>query len=296
MAPVLVSAAWLHDNLSSVRVFDASSHLPTVKRNAAAEFAEAHIPGAMRFDIETIADQDHPMPHMVPSPDGFATAMRDLGLGNDDHVVFYDDSDIRTAARGWWMMRLFGHVNISILDGGLAAWKAVGGDMETGPAHERPMGDFAPRRPAGVGVTDMASLKARIEAGKGGQILDARAAARFAGTAPEPRKGLRAGHIPGSRNLPFTALLNEDGTYRDAEVMREQFSASGITPDAPVVTSCGSGVTACVLALGLHILGNDAVSVYDGSWTEWGASDAPIETGTADQARQHSAISDRESG
>ncbi len=296
MSATLVSATWLTANLDKVVVLDASSHLPTAGRNPREEFDAAHIPGAQRFDIDRIADPHSPLPHMVPSPDDFTAHMRALGLSNDDHVVMYDDSDIRSAARGWWMMRLFGHVKISILDGGLAAWKTVGGDMETGPAHERPMGDFAPRRPAGVGVTYMASLKARIEAGKGGQILDARAAARFAGTAPEPRKGLRAGHIPGSRNLPFTALLNEDGTYRDAEVMREQFSASGITPDAPVVTSCGSGVTACVLALGLHILGNDAVSVYDGSWTEWGASDAPIETGTADQARQHSAISDRESG
>ena len=279
MAPVLVSAAWLHDNLSSVRVFDASSHLPTVKRNAAAEFAEAHIPGAMRFDIETIADQDHPMPHMVPSPDGFATAMRDLGLGNDDHVVFYDDSDIRTAARGWWMMRLFGHERVSILDGGLAAWRGIGGALDSGDSAPVSPGDFTSRPSVGVSVVDFDSLSSQVSEGSAGQILDARAAARFAGEAPEPRRGLRAGHIPGSRNLPFSRLMNEDGTWKDGDAIRKLFTDAGIDPAAPVITSCGSGVTACVLAAGLVSLGNDKVTVYDGSWTEWGSSDAPIETG-----------------
>jgi len=279
MAPVLVSAAWLHDNLSSVRVFDASSHLPTVKRNAATEFAEAHIPGAMRFDIETIADQDHPMPHMVPSPDGFATAMRDLGLGNDDHVVFYDDSDIRTAARGWWMMRLFGHERVSILDGGLAAWRGIGGALDSGDSAPVSPGDFTSRPSVGVSVVDFDSLSSQVSEGSAGQILDARAAARFAGEAPEPRRGLRAGHIPGSRNLPFSRLMNEDGTWKDGDAIRKLFTDAGIDPAAPVITSCGSGVTACVLAAGLVSLGNDKVTVYDGSWTEWGSSDAPIETG-----------------
>lgn len=279
MAPVLVSAAWLHDNLSSVRVFDASSHLPTVKRNAAAEFAEAHIPGAMRFDIETIADQDHPMPHMVPSPDGFATAMRDLGLGNDDHVVFYDDSDIRTAARGWWMMRLFGHERVSILDGGLAAWRGIGGALDSCDSAPVSPGDFTSRPSVCVSVVDFDSLSSQVSDGSAGQILDARAAARFAGEAPEPRRGLRAGHIPGSRNLPFSRLMNEDGTWKDGDAIRKLFTDAGIDPAAPVITSCGSGVTACVLAAGLVSLGNDKVTVYDGSWTEWGSSDAPIETG-----------------
>ncbi|MGB1176948.1 MAG: sulfurtransferase, partial [Candidatus Puniceispirillaceae bacterium] len=147
------------------------------------------------------------------------------------------------------------------------------------PARQRPAGSFSAGKSAGADVVDMAALQSWIEAGTAGQILDARAAARFAGEAPEPRKGLRAGHIPGSRNLPFTRLLNEDGTYRDAEALRDLFTASGISPDAPVAASCGSGVTACVLAVGLHLLGNEDVAVYDGSWTEWGASNAPIETG-----------------
>ena len=281
MTPVLVSATWLRDNLSSVRVFDASSHLPTVKRNAAAEFAAAHIPGALRFDIETIADPDHAMPHMVPSPDGFAAAMRDLGLGDDDHVVFYDDCDIRTAARGWWMMRLFGHERVSILDGGLAAWRGIHGTLDSGDSPPVLAGDFTSRPSVGVSVVDFDSLSSRISDGSAGQILDARAAARFAGEAPEPRPGLRAGHIPGSRNLPFSNLLNEDGTWKDNAAIRELFTAAGIDPTGPVTASCGSGVTACVLAAGLVSLGNENVTVYDGSWTEWGSSDAPIETGPA---------------
>jgi thiosulfate/3-mercaptopyruvate sulfurtransferase len=282
MIPTLVSADWLKTNLHQVVVFDASSHLPTAGRNPREEFLAAHIPGAQRFDIDRIADPDSQLPHMAPSPDDFAIHMRALGLTNDDHVVMYDDSDVKSAARGWWMMRLFGHATVSILDGGLAAWKSAGGTLESGPPDDRQAGNFTARPAAGVGVVDMAALLAGIESGTAGQILDARAAARFAGAAPEPRKGLRAGHIPGSRNLPFTDLLNEDGTYRDAHSMRDLFAATGITPDSPVVTSCGSGVTACVLAVGLHLLGNEAVSVYDGSWTEWGASDAPIETGAAE--------------
>jgi len=278
----LVSATWLTAHLDEVVVLDASSHLPTAGRNPKEEFLAAHIPGAQRFDIDRIADPDSQLPHMAPSSDDFAAHMRVLGLTNDDHVVMYDDSDVKSAARGWWMMRLFGHTNVSILNGGLAAWKAEGGDLETGPAQLPPAGNFTARPAAGVGVVDMATLQADIASGTAPQILDARAAARFAGAAPEPREGLRAGHIPGSRNLPFTSLLNEDGTYRDAGSMRDLFAASGISPDAPVVTSCGSGVTACVLAVGLHILGNGAVAVYDGSWTEWGASDAPIETGAAE--------------
>ena len=279
MTPVLISATWLRDNLSSVRVFDASSHLPAVKRSAAAEFAEAHIPGALRFDIDAIADPDHAMPHMAPSPDDFAAAMRKLGLRNDDHVIFYDNSDIRTAARGWWMMRLFGHERVSILDGGFAAWRGIGGAVEGGDGSSVPSGDFTSRPSVGVSAVDFDTLSSQVMDGSAGQILDARAAARFAGEAPEPRPGLRAGHIPGSLNLPFSKLLNEDGTWKDAGAIRELFAAAGIDTAAPVTTSCGSGVTACVLAAGLCLLGNDSVTVYDGSWTEWGSSKAPIETG-----------------
>ena len=281
MAPVLVSADWLLDNIDNVCVFDISSHLPTVKRDAGAEFLDAHIPGARRFDIDAIADKGHAMPHMVPSPDFFTECLSELGVSDDDHVVFYDDSDVKTAARGWWMMRLFGHGSASILDGGLAAWKAAGGRLEQGePAAVAP-GSFTSRPAIGVGVVDIDSLAAAVSGGIAGQIVDARAAARFAGEAPEPRPGLRAGHIPGSHNLPFNNLLNEDGTYRDSVAIRQLFADAGIDPDAPVTASCGSGITACVLAAGLVLAGNGDVTVYDGSWTEWGSSDEPVETGSS---------------
>ena len=283
MAPVVVSADWLASNLGSVRVFDASSHLPTVKRDAGAEFLAAHIPGALRFDIDAIADKTHPMPHMVPTPGFFAESLQALGVNQNDHVVVYDDSDVKTAARAWWMMRLFGHARVSILDGGLAAWKAAGGALESGAPSDVPRGNFTAGPAVGAGVVDLDRLAAAVAGGTVGQIADARAAARFAGDAPEPRPGLRAGHIPGSCNLPFTRLLNEDGTMRDAAAIRTVFAEAGIDPDAPVTASCGSGVTACVLAAGLALAGNGQVTVYDGSWTEWGSSEEPIETGPARQ-------------
>ena len=281
MAPVLVSGHWLESKLESVRVFDASSHLPTVKRDAAAEFLNAHIPGAQRFDIDAIADKSHPMPHMVPSPAFFAESLRALGVNDNDHVVVYDDSDIKTAARAWWMMRLFGHARVSILDGGLAAWKAAGGKLESGAPSHVPPGNFTARPSVDVGVVDIETLAGAVGGGTAGQIADARAAARFAGEAPEPRPGLRAGHIPGSQSLPFNKLLKKDGTMLDAAAIRTVFKDAGIDPDAPVTATCGSGVTACVLAAGLVLAGNSQVSVYDGSWTEWGSSDEPIETGPA---------------
>ncbi|MEC8261663.1 MAG: 3-mercaptopyruvate sulfurtransferase [Pseudomonadota bacterium] len=281
MAPVLVSADWLGNNIDNVRLFDASTHLPTVKRDAEAEFLAGHIPGARRFDIDAIADKGHAMPHMVPAPGFFAECLAALGVSDDDHVVFYDDSDVKTAARGWWMMRLFGHGNVSILDGGLAAWKAAGGGLRTGqPAAAEP-GSFSVRPAIGVDVVDIDRLAASVAKGRAGQIVDARAAARFAGEAPEPRPGLRAGHIPGSFNLPFNKLLDNDGSYHDAATIRQLFVDAGVDPEAPVTTSCGSGITACVLAAGLALAGNDDVTVYDGSWTEWGSSDEPIETGPA---------------
>ena len=279
MVAVTVSADWLKSNLETVRVFDASSHLPTVKRDPAAEFLEAHIPGAKRFDIDAIADKRHPMPHMVPSPAFFSECLQALGVNDGDHVVFYDESDVKTAARAWWMMRLFGHETVSILDGGLAAWRAIDGALETGAPAAVSAGNFSARPAIGAHVVDMETLAASVADGTAGQIADARAAARFAGEAAEPRPGLRAGHIPGSRNLPFAMLLNEDGTMRDAAAIRTLFEDAGINPDAPVITSCGSGVTACVLAAGLAMVGNDQVTVYDGSWTEWGSSDKPIEIG-----------------
>ena len=282
MADILVSAEWLLANHGNVRIFDVSNHLPTANRRANDEFEDAHIPGAGRFDIDRIADPDSRLPHTVPSPAVFETHMRALGLHNDDHVVLYDDSAIKTAARGWWMLRFFGHAQVSILNGGLAAWKLAGGTLESGAAAQQTGGSFTSRPAIGVGVVTMDRLRDGIAEGTAGQILDARAAARFAGEAPEPRKGLRAGHIPGSRNLPFSELFDDDGQYRDEEAIRSLFDAAGIDTGAPVTTTCGSGVTACALAVGLALIGNENTIVYDGSWTEWGAGDAPIETGGAD--------------
>ena len=278
MSPI-VSASWLRDNLDKVVLFDAGYHLPTVKRDPVAEFDAAHIPGALRFDINIIADQSNPLPHMLPSADDFTTAMRALGVNSDSHVVFYDDSAIKPAARGWWMMRMFGHDTVSVLDGGLAAWCAIDGPLESGATIARQQGNFVPRPSTGAGVVDFTALVGVMGEGAMGQLLDARASDRFAGTAPEPRAGLRAGHIPGSRNLPFDRLLDADGTFLPLDLLQQHFADAGIDTGQPVITSCGSGVTACVLALGLSLVGNDDVSVYDGSWTEWGASKAPIATG-----------------
>ena len=281
MTDILVTADWLLSNRENVRIFDASNHLPTANRRPNEEFESAHIPGAGRFDIDRIADLDSPLPHTVPSPEVFEGHMQALGLNSDDHVVLYDDSDVKSAARAWWMLRLFGHERVSILNGGLAAWKQAGGALESGGAVIRQAGTFTSRPAIGVGVVTMGQLRGGMADGTAGQILDARAAARFAGEAPEPRQGLRAGHIPGSYNLPFSALFDEDGQYRNAAVIRDLFDKAGIDIGAPVTTTCGSGVTACALAVGLALTGNDRTIVYDGSWTEWGASDAPIETGSA---------------
>lgn len=283
MTDILVSADWLKSHHEAVRIFDVSNHLPTAKRHPEAEFETAHIPGARRFDIDRIADPESPLPHTVPSPQVFEAHMQALGLNNDDHVVLYDDSDVKSAARGWWMLRLFGHARVSILNGGLAAWKRAGGTLQAGAVTQPPAGTFTSRSAIGVDVVTMTQLRDSIANGAAGQILDARAAARFAGDAPEPRQGLRAGHIPGSRNLPFSGLFDADGLYRDAETIRTLFEEAGIDTKAPVTTTCGSGVTACALAVGLALIGNDETIVYDGSWTEWGASDAPIETGAAGQ-------------
>lgn len=282
MTSPLVTATWLHENLRHVRVFDASYHLPNVDRDAEAEFKAGHIAGAGRFDIDRIADPNAGAPHMVPSAEDFEAALRTLGVSDDDHVVFYDDSAVKPAARAWWMMRLFGHNNVSVLDGGMSAWRAIDGAVETGPAAiPATPGRFTARPSTGHAVIDMETLVTKVTSGDEFQLVDARAAARFAGGAPEPRPGLRAGHIPGSANLPFNQLLDDEGRFLSSETIKDRFAAIGVDITRPVTTTCGSGVTACVLAMGLSLAGNDNVTVYDGSWSEWGASDAPIETGPA---------------
>ena len=281
MVSPLIKADWLMANLDNVKVLDASSHLPGSGRDATAEYAASRIPGAGRFDIGKVADPDNPLPHMIPSSDDFAAAVSKMGISDSDHVVIYDDSPIMPATRVWWMFRLFGHENVSVLDGGLAAWRAINGPMETGDPQTPPPGDFHVRPSVGAQVIDKPTIEALIAADSLGQMADARPQPRFEGSVAEPRAGLRAGHIPGARNVPLTTLVNEDGTFKSVDGIRSAFVAGGVDPDRPIITSCGSGVTACGLALGLALAGNEQVFMYDGSWTEWGASDAPIETGPA---------------
>ena len=211
MTSPLVTADWLRDNLDNVLLFDANYHLPTMDRDPEAEFAAAHIPGAMRFDINAIADPDATLPHMLPSTDDFTVAMRALGVNSDSHVVFYDDSDIKPAARGWWMMRMFGHGRVSVLDGGLAAWRAIEGPLVAGDESSRKEGNFVTKPSSGVGVIDLTAIVSLLEDGLPKQIIDARPAARFAGMMPEPRAGLRSGHIPGSKTCPSTNCWMEKG-------------------------------------------------------------------------------------
>jgi thiosulfate/3-mercaptopyruvate sulfurtransferase len=283
MAPTspLVTTQWLADNLGrpGLVVLDATYHLPTAKRDPRAEYAREHIPGALFFDVDGISDPDSPLPHMLPAPDAFARAVEALGIGSDDHVVAYDSYGLMSAARPWWMFRAFGHDRVSVLDGGLAKWKKEGRPVTDTKSVVAAGTRFQARlRPDLVRSKDqlLGNLKTRSE-----QVLDARAAGRFQGTAPEPRAGLRSGHIPGSVNLPFNALLDgQSQTVLPRAALLEQFAKAGIDLGRPVVTSCGSGVTACVLALGLELAGAKRVAVYDGSWSEWGLpGNTPVETG-----------------
>ncbi|WP_225773390.1 3-mercaptopyruvate sulfurtransferase [Inquilinus sp. Marseille-Q2685] len=279
----IVSTAWLADHLDDpdVRVVDATYHLPGTNRDAAAEFAEAHIPGAVFFDVDDIAAPESKapggLPHMLPPPKLFAERMAALGIGNDSFVVCYDVHGLMSAARAWWMLRAFGHDGVAVLDGGLPAWKAEGRPLESGISTPAPA-RFTPHpRPA------LVRSKAEILAGRVGAVVDARASERFEGTAPEPRPGLRGGHIPGALNLPFGELLDPASkTLLPPEEIAARFAAAGLPESGPVTASCGSGITACVLALGLHRIGREDAAVYDGSWAEWGMpGDTPVETGPA---------------
>jgi thiosulfate/3-mercaptopyruvate sulfurtransferase len=279
--PSLVSTEWLADRLGKpgIAVLDATYHLPNVARDARAEYAREHIPGALFFDVDGISDPNSDLPHMLPMPADFARAVEALGIGDDDHVVAYDTYGLMSAARPWWMFRIFGHDRVSVLDGGLAKWKREGRPL-TGAASTPATGKrFAARFQPDL-VRSKAQIKANLQT-RAEQVLDARAAARFQGTAPEPRHGLRSGHIPGSRNLPFNSLLDsKDQTMVPPEELKRLFADAGIDPAKPIVTSCGSGVTACVLALGLERIGAKHVAIYDGSWSEWGLpGDTPVETG-----------------
>lgn len=275
----LVSTEWLaaHLDAPDVRVVDASWHLPAAGRDARAEFNEAHIPGAVFFDIDEIADTASDLPHMLPSPEKFSSRVRKLGLGDGSHLVIYDNSDVRSAARVWWMFRYFGYRDVCVLDGGLAKWMTEGHPTEDLPtmAHVR---HFTPRIDTTV-VRNRDEVM-RIVEGGGEQIVDARSPARFSGEEAEVREGLRSGHIPGAFNVPSGRLFKEDGTYKSVDELKTLFEDAGIDLTKPIVTSCGSGITACNLALALDRIGARDVAVYDGSWTEWGAgTETPVETG-----------------
>lgn len=278
--PSLVSPEWLAERLNSpdLVVLDGSFFLPAQARMARAEYDDAHIPGARFFDIDRIADPTSDLPHMLPSPDQFADAAAGLGIGNDTWVVAYDSNFFMASARVWWTFRVFGHDRVSVLDGGIARWRAQGRPVTaeaTQPDPARFQAGFRPEL-----VCDLARMR-QLAAGGGAQVLDARSAGRFHGTEPEPRAGVRGGHIPGSHNLPHRSLLDEaTGCFKpDAELAR-LFGSAGILAQEPVVTTCGTGVTAAILALGLFRLGNAGVAVYDGSWTEWGGrSDTPVAPG-----------------
>lgn len=275
----LVSSQWLANelNASDLRIVDATWHLPASGRNAKAEFEAAHIPGAVFFDIDDIADPSGGLPHALPSPEKFASRMQAMGLGDGCRVVVYDNSDVRSAARAWRMFNVFGQHQVAILDGGFQKWQAEGRPVESGKPIVRHR-HFT----AWMDKTSLRSLeqmKANL-ASKAEQVLDARSAGRFTGAEPEPRPGLRSGHIPGSKNIPYGQLFKEDGTYKTGAELSQVFEEAGVDLAKPAVTTCGSGITACVLAFGLHMLGHKQTSVYDNAWAEWGAqSDTPVVTG-----------------
>ena len=259
-------------------IIDASWHMPAENRSAHEEYLAEHIPGAIFFDIDEIADTKSGLPHMLPAPEKFSSRMRGMGIGDGSRIVVYDSAGLFSAARVWWTFRVMGVDDVSVLNGGLPKWKREGHPLESGPPVRRTTRHFTARRNLDL-VRDVSDIKKLLK-DKSAEIVDARAADRFAGKAPEPRPGLRSGHIPGSHNLPHAKLLNKDGTLKAAPEIERLFEEAGVDLTKPVVTSCGSGITASVLALGLAEIGHRRAAVYDGSWSEWGADqNLPIETG-----------------
>ena len=258
-------------------IIDATWYMPDEGKNAREEYLAEHIPGAIFFDIDEIADTNSPLPHMLPSPEKFSSRMRKMGIGDGQRIVVYDRHGMFSAPRVWWMFRVMGADDVSVLNGGLPKWKREGRPLMMGEPSGRTPRHFTSRRNLDL-VRDVDDMKSVIH-DKSADIVDARSAERFAGTVPEPREGLRSGHLPGAQNVPYGELLNADGTLKSTEELNAIFAAAGVDPHKPVVTSCGSGITACVLALALAETGHRRTSVYDGSWTEWGADDSlPIET------------------
>ncbi|MXP25645.1 3-mercaptopyruvate sulfurtransferase [Altererythrobacter indicus] len=277
----LVSTEWLanHLNHPDCIILDASSHLPTAERDAAAEFANAHIPGARFLDLASLTDKDSPVPHALANADQVAQRLSALGVGQDSTVILYDDSIVKTSARAWFNLRMHGMKKCAILDGGLGKWRSEGRALEDGEAPVM-AADFTPQ-PGDGSIRSKGDILRNCASGSE-QLLDARDAGRFSGEIPDFRPGVASGHIPGSRNLPFTEVYNDNGTFKSPTELRRVFEQAGIDLAKPLITTCGSGVTASVLLFAAHLMGKGNVALYDGSWSEWAVDpETPKATGAA---------------
>ena len=278
----IVETEWLvaHLHAPGLVVFDGSWHLPASGRDAKAEYAAEHIPGALFFDIDDLSDEKSPLPHMLPSAVKLASRMREIGVGDGMRIIVYDTQGLFSAARVWWTFRAMGHQDVAVLNGGLRKWKMEGRPVEGGLPLPRTVREFTPRLNRSL-LRDLDDMTGYVAKG-GTQIIDARPQGRFEGKKAEPRPGLRSGHIPGSKNVPWETIINPDGTIKPKADLEKLFHDAGIDPQQPVVTTCGSGVTASMLSLALAVLGQMNAAVYDGAWAEWGQNNGlPIETGPA---------------